>query len=676
MKNLLLRSSVWLFLLALGLSACVDQSVTEINKKVKASIYNDASFSNVTPYEINLQLTHMDGTSVDGILVRFYGMGNITKGNEIAKGMIRNGRFANTINFGNHITELVMVTDYIGIKDYLVIPVDGLHDIEVRGMESEYPSLSTLPGQSMPEEALENRNARSSDLPISYMGSFNRQGVPDYLESGRDVVNSELLSFINASLPEGRPVPTYHPQYLSSAAENNLVVEETADVWMTFVHEGAGYRNVLGYYTYPTGSEPQSTDDISEINIVFPNASFRGSGGGLYTGDKVHLGQFDAGTTIGFVLFANGWNGSATGGYHQVYSNNNLNPESTEEKRYHTVLLYDDTNELFLLGFEDLNRDQSSDDDFNDAIIYLTANPINAIATENINPIDKPEDADGDGVNDTYDEFPDDPRYAYVYSYPGESSYGSFAFEDQWPNFGDYDFNDLVVDYNFRHLANGTNEIVKLESQFVIQAVGAGSKNGLGLQLDIRPSAIQNVTGNVLATDLFNLNANGTESGQSKAVIPITDDPHHGFEGNGFINTEPELIVQEPDTITVHIEFTNPLELYEAGHAPYNPFIVVNQNRGKEVHIPGYSPTDLVDASLFGQGNDASIPGSNIYYQAQQGHPWAMNLPVSFYYPNEKTDIKVAYHHFQTWSSSGGFSYMDWYLDNQGYRDPDHIFRK
>ena len=102
--------------------------------------------------------------------------------------------------------------------------------------------------------------------------------------------------------------------------------------------------------------------------MIFPNASFAWSGGGLYTGDKAYIGQFEAGTTIGFALMANGWkNGESTYGNHVVYSNNALNPASTEEKRYHTVLLWDDLNELFLVGFEDLNRDGSGLND----LIYL-----------------------------------------------------------------------------------------------------------------------------------------------------------------------------------------------------------------------------------------------------------------------------------------------------------------
>ncbi|WP_417357845.1 DUF4114 domain-containing protein [Flavobacterium sp.] len=58
------------------------------------------------------------------------------------------------------------------------------------------------------------------------------------------------------------------------------------------------------------------------------------------------LGTFPAGTGIGWVLLANGWNGSAvTGGAWQLFSNPDFNPEADSELRHHNVLLSDPDNE-------------------------------------------------------------------------------------------------------------------------------------------------------------------------------------------------------------------------------------------------------------------------------------------------------------------------------------------
>lgn len=82
---------------------------------------------------------------------------------------------------------------------------------------------------------------------------------------------------------------------------------EICDVWVTFVTEGAGYLNVLGYYTHPTNKPPDTPAAIDTITIIFPNVSLQGSGGGLRPGNKVNLGRFNAGTTITFALIADGW---------------------------------------------------------------------------------------------------------------------------------------------------------------------------------------------------------------------------------------------------------------------------------------------------------------------------------------------------------------------------------
>jgi LruC domain-containing protein len=631
--------------------------------------------------KITITLETTNKIPISGVVFKIWTASPLDGGQVILKGITdKNGYFETDYNLASSIQEVVLETSYIGLANYLIITRQEMaQGINVSGMIHNYAFLEDhlIPNTSVNDNSdVSSPNGRM--LPnYEAIGTYNGSGVPNYLESSPDIISAEMLSFINASLPEGRPVPNYHPKYIVESAQTNLVITEAADVWMTFVHEGAGYKNILGFYTYPTENPPSTVDDIITVKIAFPNASFAGSGGGLYAGDKINLGRFEPGTTIGFALLANGWNGSITAGRHQVYSDNNLNPESTPEKRRHSVLLWDESNELFLVGFEDLNRDSGSDDDFNDAIFYITANPIESISLENVNPIDEPVDADGDGVNDIYDEYPNDPRYAYSYKYPGENTYGTFAFEDQWPRTGDYDFNDLVVDYQYNQFANASNKMVKINSKFVIKAVGAGFSNGFGIQLDLNPSAVSGVIGNALSTsDIYTFNSNGTEANQSKAVIIVSDNVHQGFEGNGFINTSSTLPYQTPDTINVDIEFNNPLTLSGAGSAPFNPFLVIDKDRGREVHMPSYPPTDLVDISFFGESNDNTSINEGIYFKSKKGLPWGMNLPITFDYPMEKTDVRKGYNHFNGWAESGGFSYMDWYSDKLNYRTHSHIYNR
>ena len=225
----------------------------------------------------------------------------------------------------------------------------------------------------------------SSYGQYNYLGTYTSNGTPNYLESVRDVISVATQELISNAIPESFPVPVYNPHYISSGYDTDLALSEAADVYVTFVAEGAGYRNVLGFYTYDLNSPPTTIPSDSEITIVFPNVSALGSGGGLQMGDKVKIGTFPAGTGVGWVLIANGWQGGAVGsGYWKLYSNTSFNPEYDSTLKHHNVLLAEPENERILLGFEDIRRDYGScDHDFNDAIFYITANPYSAMTTTN-----------------------------------------------------------------------------------------------------------------------------------------------------------------------------------------------------------------------------------------------------------------------------------------------------
>ncbi|PRP66222.1 DUF4114 domain-containing protein [Nonlabens agnitus] len=224
----------------------------------------------------------------------------------------------------------------------------------------------------------------------NYLGSFQADGTPDYLEPIDDVVTGAFLEFIDLALPENFPVPDYNPQYISSGYDTDILLESDADVWVTFVGEGAGYRNVLGFYTYNYEDATPAAPTREDITIIFPNVSKQFSGGGLRPGNKVHIGRFPAGTGIGWVLLANGYqNGQVTDGLWRVFSNPDFNPENDSTLQQHNVLLKEPLSERIILAFEDIRRDYAScDQDFNDAIFYITANPYEAIKTTNISDPD------------------------------------------------------------------------------------------------------------------------------------------------------------------------------------------------------------------------------------------------------------------------------------------------
>lgn len=527
----------------------------------------------------------------------------------------------------------------------------------------------------------------SSDAVVSNSTYPASLGRPKFLEATADVIDASLLNYVNASLPEGKPLTSTHPEYLITSAANNIVVTQTSDVWITFVSEGAGFLNSLGYYAYDTDNPPASVTTgtslggIDKVTMVFPNASANQSGGGLNSGDKVKLGRFEAGTTIAFVLLQNSWTGSgvSTTGT-KFYSETKFNPELLAARKKHSVMLYDNVHNLFLFGFEDTNRESTSDNDFNDLVVYATSNPVTGISTSNVAAIDKGGDSDGDGVIDALDAFPNDASKAYVTYFPSQSGYSTLAFEDYWPQKGDYDLNDLVVNYRYTFVSNAANAVLEMTGEFLPVAAGAGYKNGFGVQLPLAASKIASVTGQSILGTYIQLASNGVEAGQTRAVL-IPFDNHQNLlrstGGTDQVNTDPSKEKVTPTKATVLVKFTSPVTVAELGYAPFNPFLISSQRREYEVHLPDNVPTDKANKSLFGTFDDASNQAIGKYYMNKENAPWAISFTDTFSYPVEAKAISDAYLHFLEWAKSGGTLYKDWYSNTAaGYRNTSNIYSK
>jgi peptidoglycan/xylan/chitin deacetylase (PgdA/CDA1 family) len=165
---------------------------------------------------------------------------------------------------------------------------------------------------------------------------------------------------------------------------------EDAGLYVTYIFESAGFKNTLGYYTFNPLNPPNTPEDIDDMTIIFPNSSMLGSGGALERGHTVFLGDFTAGTGIGFFLISNGWkDGDVTKGLYSHYTHYDMNAESDPSIRQHTVLLKDLDRDLLVMGFEDVSRKYAScDQDFDDAVFLIHSDPKNAYVTHNIPDLD------------------------------------------------------------------------------------------------------------------------------------------------------------------------------------------------------------------------------------------------------------------------------------------------
>ena len=204
------------------------------------------------------------------------------------------------------------------------------------------------------------------------LGTYNDAGKPNYL-AGQDNISPGLQEFINNYFADGRYMPNTNPELFTNPEIGDITVTRPSTIYVTYVYQNAGTKNAIAFYTYPTNSPPATAKDIEVITYVFPNA---GNGTPLVPGDKVKIGEFNAGTSIGFVLLSNAWktqSKSLDDNAVHYCTNDVLNPEKDPALKKHAVLIKYPTENKVLIGFEDMDRERPEcDNDFNDSVIYCT----------------------------------------------------------------------------------------------------------------------------------------------------------------------------------------------------------------------------------------------------------------------------------------------------------------
>ena len=92
-----------------------------------------------------------------------------------------------------------------------------------------------------------------------------------------------------------------------------------------------------------------------------------------------------------------------------------------------------------------------------------------------------------------------------------------------------------------------------------------------------------------------------------------------------------------------------------------NPFLVINETRGREVHLPDMLPTSLI-GDYLGTHDDYSNPSTGRYFKTDRNLPWVINIHQGFTTPEERVSIDKQYPKFLNWANSGGTKDQDWYL--------------
>lgn len=488
----------------------------------------------------------------------------------------------------------------------------------------------------------------------AWPGGYNQNtGKPDNLTYARGQYDAAFFDRIANALPEAK----VNEAFLTGDAGANITLVEDGEVYITFIHEGAGYKNSFGYFTYDAANPPASIHDVRET-IVFPNLSYPH----LTNGHRVSIGSFTAGTSIGFFIAANGFwydTGVKPTASPFYYSLTHLNPDP-EGLKQHNVLLYDDLVEEVIIGFEDLPRSWG-DNDFNDAVFSVKATPGTAIEKTSLTVIPQANDSDGDGVIDEEDEFPNNYTRAFSAYYPSNQDWVTLAYEDNWPEVGDYDMNDLVVREQLQTMFDANGNISGFKVSGFIDARGASISSGFALRLmGLAPDIIANAEVTINGERYEKM----PEQYQTDAVISLWSDSHvHTQTGEqgacSHFNTKRDCATHDPVPYSLDVTFSYaPSAL---NHSALDFFIYRTDYRGREVHFANYPPTDLFDQTQFGRKADTSDPQTGRYFKNEANLPWALKIHTNWCYPSEYIDVVWAYPAYEQWVESSGAEATNWY---------------
>jgi hypothetical protein len=186
------------------------------------------------------------------------------------------------------------------------------------------------------------------------------------------------LNDIEGFLPENINNRDRHPEYFSDTLNFNVHITKETNVYIAFLHEGAGYRNALGYYTYPRGQRPDSPDQL-EKNVIFPCIEGEGNNA-LPKQVKYQLGDttFAENTVIGFYAVIDAADGQCRPkeGSYTIYTDQAFNSNNDQQ----FTLMYNDDCKDLILTFEDILLPEG-DRDYNDGVFIISDNPTDTIVS-------------------------------------------------------------------------------------------------------------------------------------------------------------------------------------------------------------------------------------------------------------------------------------------------------
>lgn len=260
---------------------------------------------------------------------------------------------------------------------------------------------------------------------------------------------------------------------------------------------------------------------------------------------------------------------------------------------------------------------------------------------------------------------------------PSKDMTYTYAFEDNYPLVGDYDFNDVVLDVSTEYQRERTTDYIKkIQLNVTLVAAGASKAVGVGLRLaGIDKQAIKSITSGgddqrfheslESKLSLFKFSKGNLQENNNDPyiIIPIAGEVHQIFdEKPGVLVNTGSGSTKKAYTYEIILELRDQTSTVPLVTKDNLDFFICYQykmmEKRMEVHLYEFRKYGATTAGTILQETNLDLAGNNT---------WAISVP-NFRYPKELINIsdqenedKCAYPEFINWARNRNTS-QDWYL--------------
>ena len=609
----------------------------ETRKNVKLSINYDtpgfqAGFKVYSEFPYNI---------VDGHYVKKEGVSSVYSANTDG-----NGKFEGVMYVPTSLKEAYLYTECWGMPQCVKLVFSNNTAVyDATGILTRAASalLSWFDGKKIPYRLNDVFNASYREDNMYSICKWGAKGIindaainPGYINQTNQFNESSTAEISARAQAYLGPLSTAEREKLICAPEvaNVNITKDGTKLDVVFLREMALYKNSFGYYYYPTSTPPGNGEygmsgDMKKLAkyVVFPNVSSDQDNNVLKCGNTVSLkffkedgtltDEFPAGYTVGWFLATQSFVMPGEPGVENTLREGSMNGQNwgrywgtvfttNDEPNFRRFIsLLDKKTGAVVIGVEDRI---DNPDDYCDLTFFVKSN-------EDISNPGKPEIPDVD----------QEPELTT------EVIQGTLAFEDVWPTGGDYDLNDVVVEYKRAITYDRANDATEIVETITPVHNGATFNNYFAFQIAYEGS--------------ITLPEGCSYESETKSIR--IDNCVKGLKGQSFV------IVRKFNEKEVNKDVLK---------TDFNPYIIVGDNFGlgrKEVHLPKHLATSLADDHLAYSEDDAYFIDKNGKY------PFSLDLPIlGFKVAAEKVriDADSEYPAFKTWAESKGQQATEWYI--------------